>query len=189
VWIINIKGKNMKRVFKIVMFLLLINVALFGGEVLGELTNKLDKCKSFPTNLDSSLFNGLKSDIASEKAQARDNYVFPKNPSSEQTIRLYTSFSNVENAYIELKALANEYNTALTDYENIKNEKSWEQAVKMQISNEKENNGFNCYIKKDKGLWIASYPYGKDDRESKKLIAIIQNDGKMYFYKKVTKGN
>lgn len=66
---------------------------------------------------------------------------------------------------------------------------SKEQTIDLQPSIKDENNGFNCYIKKNKEIWIASYPYGKKDREEKKVITIIQDNGtntKMYFYKKNT---
>ncbi len=65
-----------------------------------------------------------------------------------------------------------------------------EQTVKLQPSIKDENKGFNCYIKKSNSeIWIASYPYGKRDKEEKKMIAVIQSsiDGtKMYFYKRNT---
>ncbi|MDN5113788.1 hypothetical protein [Aliarcobacter butzleri] len=181
----------MKRILKIsiVLILLFANISLFANSVLGDLTTRLDKCVSFEKEvkenkaLDYSLFMKLK-----KETKQNDNYIYPVPINEKETVRLYT-FPTQEQAYIKLKNLVDKY-TVLEKFATIfPLLESKEQTIDLQPSIKDENNGFNCYIKKGNETWIASYPYGKKDREEKKVITIIEDNGtntKMYFYKKNT---
>ncbi|RZV18520.1 hypothetical protein [Aliarcobacter butzleri] len=173
----------------IVLILLFANISLFANSVLGDLTTRLDKCVSFEKEvkenkaLDYSLFK-----ILNKETKQNDNYIYPVPINEKETVRLYT-FSTQEQAYTKLKSLVDKY-TVLEKFATIfPLLESKEQVINLQPSIKDENNGFNCYIKKGNETWIASYPYGKKDREEKKVITIIQDNGtntKMYFYKKNT---
>ncbi|RBQ30581.1 hypothetical protein CRU92_11190 [Arcobacter sp. FW59] len=180
----------MKKFLKISMvFLLLSNISLFANSVLGDLTTRLDKCVSFEKEvrenkaLDYDLFKRL-----NQETKRNENYVYPVPIDEREIVRLYT-FSTQYEAYRKLKDLVDEY-TVLEKFTTIfPLLESKEQVINLQPSIKDENTGFNCYIKKGNNTWIASYPYGGKDREEKKVITIIEDNGfhiKMFFYKKNT---
>ncbi len=180
----------MKKLFKIsVVFLLLSDISLFAGGVLGDLTTRLDKCVSFEKEvkenkaLDYSLFK-----ILNKEVKLKDNYIYPVPINEKETVRLYT-FVTQEEAYTKLKNLVDKY-TVLEKFTTIfPLLESKEQIINLQPSIRDENNGFNCYIKKNKDIWIVSYPYGLKDREGRKVFTVIEDNDintKMYFYKKNT---
>ncbi|RBQ27979.1 hypothetical protein [Aliarcobacter vitoriensis] len=180
----------MKKFLKISMvFLLLSNISLFANSVLGDLTTRLDKCVSFEKEvkenkaLDYDLFIRL-----NKETKQNENYIYPVPMNEKETVRLYV-FLTQEQAYAELKNLLEKY-TVLEKFTTIfPLSESKEQVINLQPSIKDENTGFNCYIKKNQEVWIASYPYGGKDREGKKVITIIEGNGnhtKMFFYKKNT---
>lgn len=184
----------MRRFLKIVAFLVLSNIALFGG-TLGELTTKLDKCQDFASDVEKTkspieynLFGELKE--AETKDKEGNKYISFKSSSINQIVRLYI-FEDEKKAYNALKNSLTDNSTPVAKYDDIKDQKSSEQTLSLLQSLE----GFNCYIKKGNETWIALYPYGKKDKEDKKdkkTVAIIQNnsDGtKMFFYQKPPKND
>jgi hypothetical protein len=190
----------MTKISKIAGFLILTNVALFGG-VIDEPTTKLDKCVDFAKDVEKikyvtehSLFSEEKG--AETKDKAGNIHTPFKSSSLNQIVRVYTNLSSEEKAYKEIRNNLTDNSTPMAPYNDIKGEKSFEQTFNLFTSSSKdENSGFNCYIKKGNETWIALYPFGKKDKEDKKdkkTVAIIQNssDGtKMYFYQKPPKND